>query len=224
VIVNNGFCQQSDVMKIAYVLYDEFTMLDIVGPFNVLDVLPQAETVWVGESIGLVSDHSRTSGLPVGVTFNDCLDPDVVIVPGGLGTSKHLDGPVVDWLRAVAPQASWITSVCTGSLLLGAAGLLDDLTATSHWAVVDRLSDYGATPSDDRVVLHDEVGVGTAAGVSAGIDMALTLAAKLVDEDSAKLAQLAIEYDPQPPFDAGSRAKAPSELVELLLGGMAPRV
>jgi len=211
-------------MKIAYVLYDEFTMLDIVGPFNVLDVVPGVENVWVGETLGLVSDHSRTSGLPVGVTFDDCLDPDVVIVPGGLGTSKHLDGPVVHWLRDVAPQATWVTSVCTGSLLLGAAGLLDGLTATSHWAVLDRLTQYGASASDQRVVLHDEVGIGTAAGVSSGIDMALTLAAKLVDEDAAKLAQLAIEYDPQPPFDAGARAKAPSELVELLLAVMAPRV
>ncbi len=211
-------------MKIAYVLYDEFTMLDIVGPFNVLDVLPGAENVWVGESLGLVSDHSRTSGLPVGVTFDDCLDPDVVIVPGGLGTSKHLDGPVVDWLRTVAPQATWVTSVCTGSLLLGAAGLLDGLTATSHWAVLDRLASYGATPSDDRVILHNEAGIGTAGGVSAGIDMALTLAAKLADENTAKLAQLAIQYDPQPPFDSGSPASAPTELVDLLLAGMAPRV
>lgn len=211
-------------MKIAYVLYDEFTMLDIVGPFNVLDVVPGAENVWVGESLGLVSDHSRTSGLPVGVTFDDCLDPDVVIVPGGLGTSKHLDGPVVDWLRTVAPQATWMTSVCTGSLLLGAAGLLEGLTATSHWAVLDRLPSYGATPSSDRVVLHDEAGVGTAAGVSSGIDMALTLAAKLVDENAAMLAQLAIEYDPQPPFNAGSPATAPKELVDLLLAVMAPNV
>lgn len=216
-------------MKVAYVLYDEFTLLDIVGPFNVLDVVPGTENVWVGETLGLVSDHSRTSGLPVGVTFDDCLDPDVVIVPGGLGTSKHLDGPVVEWLRAVAPQASWVTSVCTGSLLLGAAGLLERLTATSHWAVLDRLPDYGATPSDERVVLHEAnlaqgTSIGTAAGVSSGIDMALTLAAKLVDEDSAKLAQLAIEYDPQPPFDAGSPSTAPRELRDLLLAVMAPRV
>lgn len=211
-------------MKIAYVLYDEFTMLDIVGPFNVLDVVPGAENVWVGESVGLVSDHSRTSGLPVSVTFDDCLDPDVVIVPGGLGTSKHLDGPVVDWLRRVAPQATWMTSVCTGSLLLGAAGLLDGLLATSHWAVLDRLAGYGATPSEERVILHDDAGVGTAAGVSSGIDMALTLAAKLVDENAAMLAQLAIEYDPQPPFTAGSPNTAPKELVELLLAVMAPNV
>lgn len=211
-------------MKIAYVLYDEFTMLDIVGPFNVMDVVPGVENVWVGETLGLVSDHSRTSGLPVSVTFENCLDPDVVIVPGGLGTSKHLDGPVVEWLKTVAPQATWVTSVCTGSLLLGAAGLLDGLTATSHWAVVDRLTSYGATASDKRVVLHDEVGIGTAAGVSSGIDMALTLAAKLTDESTAQLAQLAIEYDPQPPFNAGSPATAPAELTELLLAVMAPRV
>lgn len=211
-------------MKIAFVLYDEFTMLDIVGPFNVLDAVPGVENVWVGESLGLVSDHSRSSGLPANVTFADCPDPDVVIVPGGLGTSNHLDGPVVDWLKAVAPTATWVTSVCTGSLLLGAAGLLDGLTATSHWAVRDRLSLYGATPSSERVVLHEDAGVGTAAGVSAGIDMALTLAATLVDENSAKLAQLAIEYDPQPPFDAGSPETAPSELTELLRTVMAPRV
>lgn len=216
--------QHSDSMKIAYVLYDEFTMLDIVGPFNVLDVIPGVENVWVGSELGLVSDHSRTSGLPVGVTFDDCLDPDVVIVPGGLGTSKHLDGPVVDWLRTVAPQTQWTTSVCTGSLLLGAAGLLDGLTATSHWAVLDRLPQYGATPSDDRVILHDDVGIGTAGGVSSGIDMALTLAAKLTDENTAKLAQLAIQYDPQPPFNAGSPATAPAELTELLLAVMAPSV
>lgn len=211
-------------MKIAHVLYDEFTMLDIVGPFNVFDVLPQATNVWVGETLGLVHDHSRTSGLPVGLTFDDCLDPDVVVVPGGLGTSKHLDGPVVEWLRTVAPTTTWTTSVCTGSLLLGAAGLLDGLTATSHWAVVDRLSSYGAIPSSERVILHSDAGIGTAAGVSAGIDMALTLAAELADPSTAKLAQLAIEYDPQPPFDAGSPATAPNELVELLKTVMAPRV
>lgn len=211
-------------MKIAHVLYDEFTMLDIVGPFNVFDVVPGAENVWVGAELGLVSDHSRSSGLPVGVTFDDCLDPDVIVVPGGLGTTKHLDGPVVEWLRTVAPQAQWTTSVCTGSLLLGAAGLLEGLTATSHWAVVDRLADFGATPSHDRVVLHDDVGIGTAGGVSSGIDMALTLAAKISDENGAKLAQLAIQYDPEPPFDAGTPATAPSELTDLLLAVMAPRV
>jgi len=211
-------------MKIAYVLYDEFTLLDIVGPFNVFDVLPDAVNTWVAEAPGLVQDHSRTSGLPAAVGFDDCLDPDVVIVPGGLGTSKHLDGPVVEWLQAVAGNATWTTSVCTGSLLLGAAGLLDGLTATSHWAVVDRLADYGATPSNERVVLHPEAGIATAAGVSSGIDMALHLSAALVDPTSAQLAQLAIEYDPQPPFDAGSPSSAPAELVDLLRTVMAPRV
>ncbi|MDX2382347.1 MAG: DJ-1/PfpI family protein [Acidimicrobiia bacterium] len=203
-------------MQVACALYDEFTMLDIVGPFQVLSSVADMEIVWVAEQAGPVSDHTRTGSLGAAASFEEVLRPDIVVIPGGLGTTKHLDGPVVEWVRAVHPTTTWTTSVCTGSLLLAAAGLLDGLAATSHWAALDTLGEMGAVPTLQRVVIDHQAHIATAAGVSAGIDMALELVIELQGRPAAEAAQLAIEYDPQPVIDAGSPLKAPPETVELL--------
>ena len=147
---------------------------------------------------------------------DDIQRPDIVVVPGGLGTTKHVDGPVVEWVKAVHPTTTWTTSVCTGSLLLAAAGLLDGRAATCHWAALDMLGEMGAEPTLQRVVIDRDARIATAAGVSSGIDMALELVIELQGRPAAEAAQLAIEYDPQPVIDAGSPLKAPPETVELL--------
>jgi transcriptional regulator GlxA family with amidase domain len=197
-------------------LYDEFTMLDIVGPFQVLSSVQDMEIVWVADQPGPVSDHTRTGSLTASASFDEIQQPDIVVVPGGLGTTKHLDGPVVHWVRGVHPTTTWTTSVCTGSLLLAAAGLLEGRPATCHWAALDTLGEMGAEPTPQRVVIEREARIATAAGVSSGIDMALELVIELQGRPAAEAAQLAIEYDPQPPIDAGSPLKAPPETVELL--------
>lgn len=204
------------VMQVACALYDEYTMLDIVGPFQVLSSAPGMEMVWVAEEVGPVSDHTRTGSLTASATFAEITKPDIVLVPGGLGTTKHLDGPVVEWIKAVHPTTTWTTSICTGALLMASAGLLDGLTATTHWASMDTLAGLGAEPTGQRVVMHPDQRIATAAGVSSGIDMALELLIALQGEDSARAVQLALEYDPQPPTDAGSPEKAGPELVEML--------
>ena len=145
---------------------------------------------------------------------------DVLVVPGGMdGTfAAAADEEILSWIRAVTADATWITSVCTGALILGAAGLLEGKKATTHWAAIDLLETYGAEPTRERVVFDGNVVTG--AGVSAGIDFALTLAAKIAGDDMAKTLQLGIEYDPDPPFDCGSPAKAPAELIELAGGAL----
>lgn len=208
--------RDTDGMQIACVLYDEFTMLDIVGPFQVFSSAPGMEIVWVAEAPGPVSDHTRTGALTASASFDDVASPDIVIVPGGLGTTKHLDGPMVEWIRAVHPGTTWTTSVCTGSLVLAAAGLLDGRAATCHWAALELLGEMGAEPTPRRVVIQPTDRIATAAGVSAGIDMALELLVELRGRGVAEAAQLAIEYDPQPTLDAGSPQKAPPETVEML--------
>ena len=192
-------------------------MLDIVGPYNVLTLLHQHEHVWVGETAGPVADHTRCGGLTADVTFDGLQKPDVVIVPGGFQTEKHLAGPVVDWLRNVHSTTLWTTSVCTGSLLLGAAGILQGLEAASHWAALESLKEFGAIPTTKRVIEHPEQRVVTAAGVSSGIDMALALVATLESELYAQAVQLAIEYDPAPPTDTGSPGKATPEIIQKAL-------
>jgi transcriptional regulator GlxA family with amidase domain len=137
------------------------------------------------------------------------------MVPGGFGTRALMTpNPLLDWIRAAHQTSQWTTSVCTGSLLLGAAGLLRGLEATTHWTVLDQLAALGARPTSRRVVEQGKIV--TAAGVSAGIDMALTLAARIAGDEVAQAIQLGIEYDPQPPFDAGSPDKAPRAIVESL--------
>lgn len=205
-------------MQIAFALYDEFTALDIIGPFQMLSAVGGVECLWVAEEPGAVSEHTRTTTLTAGHAFADVTEPDIVVVPGGVHTTAHYDGPVVEWLQAVHPSTTWTTSVCTGSLLLANAGLLNGLDATGHWAAMDELESLGARPSEQRVIMHHDERIITAAGVSSGIDMGLTLLAELQGEATAQAAQLALEYDPQPPFDAGSPRKAPQEIVDLVRG------
>ena len=200
-------------MQIALLLYDGFTALDIVGPYDVLARLPGAEPVFVAEAAGPVRNESGTLALVADRTLEEVPTPDVLVVPGGFGSRRLLDHePLLSWIRSAHRTSSWTTSVCTGSLLLAAAGLLDGAPATTHWLARDTLASLGARPVADRVVRHGRIV--TAAGVSSGIDMALTLAALLQGDAAAQAIQLGIEYDPEPPFHAGSPERAPAAVVE----------
>lgn len=202
-------------MDVAIALYPRFTALDAIGPYEVLRNLPGTTVTFVAESPGEIRNDSGSLGLIADASLEDLDAPDVVVVPGGPGQSDQMQpGPLHDWLRSVHETSRFTTSVCTGSLILAAAGLLDGLTATSHWVYLDQLAAYGATPSIERVV--EQGRIVTAAGVSSGIDMALRLAAHLAGDEIAQAIQLGIEYDPQPPFDSGSPAKAPAEIVAFL--------
>jgi len=163
---------------------------------------------------GPVTDHSGRLALVATETFADVTTPDVIVVPGGFAEPAGVDDPVVRWIRAVHPTTTWTTSVCTGSLFLAAAGVLEGVDATGHWAAMDRLAALGACPTGSRVVERGKVM--TAAGVSAGIDMGLTLLGRMFGDDMARAIQLAIEYDPQPPFDAGAPDKVEAELRDLV--------
>jgi transcriptional regulator GlxA family with amidase domain len=200
-------------MEIAIPLYDRFTALDAVGPYEVLWRLPGARVRWVGaEARPYATD--RGLQLIAEATLDDVPAPDILVVPGGTGTRDALgDERLVEWIRAADATSTWTTSVCTGALLLGAAGILDGLRATTHWAYTEHLADYGAEATSERVVRQGKVI--TSAGVSSGIDMALTLAAEIAGPDVAQAIQLRIEYDPMPPFDTGSIAKAPAHVREL---------
>jgi putative intracellular protease/amidase len=203
-------------MQIAIFLYDKFTGLDAVGPYEVLSRLPGASTVFVGEQLGPVRSDLGALAVHVDASLAEVPAPDIVLVPGGIGQQQLMDdGPVHEWLRAADATSTWTTAVCTGSLVLAAAGLLKDRRATCHWVRVSDLEEHGAVPSDQRVVFDGKYVTG--AGVSAGIDMALTLAAAIAGEDTARAIQCGIEYDPQPPFDAGSPTKVEPQLVERLL-------
>ncbi|WP_406504585.1 DJ-1/PfpI family protein [Streptomyces sp. NBC_00212] len=201
-------------MQIAILLYDRFTALDAVGPYEILGRTPGAETVFVAERAGLVRNDNRGSlGLAADRTLGEVLRPDVVVVPGGPGQTRQMDNAaVLDWLRGVDATSTWTTSVCTGSLLLAAAGLLNGRRATSHWLALDHLATFGARPTGERVVFDGKYV--TAAGVSSGIDMGLALLGRIAGDERAQAVQLLTEYDPQPPYDAGSPDKAPAHLVE----------
>ncbi len=203
-------------MQIAIPVYPGFTALDAVGPYEVLVRLLGSDLVFCGAETGPVRTDTGRLGLTADASFEEVTAPDVIVVPGGPGSRAEAAerGEVVAWIAAVEAGTTWTTSVCTGSLLLAAAGLLDGVEATTHWAAADDLRDLGATYVPERVVERGKVI--TAAGVSAGIDMALTLVARLEGDDYARAIQLGIEYDPQPPFDAGSPDKAGPELVALL--------
>ena len=201
-------------MDIAILLYDRMTALDAIGPYEVLGRLPGASLAYVSPDPGTKRTDQQL-GLVADTSLDDAAHPDIVVIPGGPGeTAITQDERVLDWLQTVHETTTWTTSVCTGSLILGAAGLLEGKRATSHWLALDQLRKYGAEPTLDRVVVEGKVM--TAAGVSAGIDMALTLAARLAGDEVAQTIQLGIEYDPQPPFDAGSPAKAPALSVDFL--------
>jgi len=204
-------------MDIAIPLFDRFTALDCVGPYEVLSRLPDARVIFVAARPGPIQADTRMLTLIAEQSFADVAEPDIVCVPGGHGTRALLrDGEILDWLRGAHETSAWTTSVCTGSLLLAAAGILDGLEATTHWAATELLAELGALPVQRRVV--EQGRIMTAAGVSAGIDMALTLAARIAGDAYAQGIQLAIEYDPEPPFDTGSPAKAGPELTAKVRG------
>ena len=202
-------------MRIAIPLYDRFTALDAVGPYEVLSRLPGASVTWLAHEPGVVRNDQRMIGIEAQAAFEDLPDPEIVVVPGGTGTNDVLDDErLIGWIRRAHETSEWTTSVCTGSLLLGAAGVLEGLEATSHWLDIQDLERYGARPTARRVVEQGKVI--TAAGVSSGIDMGLVLAAKIAGPEVAQAIQLGIEYDPEPPFDSGSVDKASPETVELI--------
>jgi transcriptional regulator GlxA family with amidase domain len=202
-------------MQVAYLLYDRFTALDIIGPHEVFNSVPGNESIFVAEQAGPVRNESDTLSLVADATLADVPSPDIVVVPGGFGNRILLEHePLHEWIRGVHETSTWTTSVCTGSLLLAAAGLLDGAPATTHWLARDVLAELGAKPVPDRVVEHGKIV--TAAGVSSGIDMALHLVKKINGDEVAQAVQLGIEYDPEPPLDAGSPEKAPPEIVELV--------
>lgn len=195
-------------------IFPEFTALDAIGPYEVLRMLPDAHVTFAAAAPGLVRTDSTFVGMQADRALAEIDAADVLVVPGGWGSRAAMkDEALLDWVRRIHATTRYTTSVCTGSLVLGAAGLLEGLRATTHWAQRDLLERTGAKYTVQRVV--QEGRIVTAAGVSAGIDMGLTLAAQIAGEDIAKSIQLAIEYDPQPPFDAGSPEKAGPEIVAL---------
>jgi putative intracellular protease/amidase len=203
-------------MQIAIPLYDRFTALDAIGPYEVLSRLPGARVDFVAGEPGIVRADTGMLAVSVERSLADVPDPDVILVPGGIGsrTAMH-DEALLDWVRAAHEGSRYTTSVCTGALVLSAAGILDGLEATTHWACLDQLD----RPVTERVVEQGKVI--TAAGVSAGIDMALTLASRIAGDVVAQAIQLGIEYDPQPPFDSGSPDKAPEAVLELVKAAQA---
>ena len=193
-------------MQIAVALFNGVTALDAVGPYEVLQRLPGAEVAFVGHRIGEVRTDNGFLGVSIDRTFDDVPTPEILLVPGGIGTRALVNDPVIiDWIRTAHGTSRYTTSVCTGSLLLAAAGLLKGLRATTHFSVRHLLAKYEAVPSDERVIVEGKII--TAAGVSSGIDMALHLAERITDATTAKALQLMIEYDPQPPHDAGALHK-----------------
>jgi transcriptional regulator GlxA family with amidase domain len=203
-------------VKIAILVFDRLTALDAIGPYEVLSRFPGAQLTFVAKEPGPKRTDTGALAIHADASLDELTDPDLLLIGGGEGNRPLLtDDEVLDWVRTAHEGTTWTTSVCTGALVLGAAGILDGLEATTHWAFLDRLRDYGATPVKRRVVEQGKVW--TAAGVSAGLDMALALAARDVGEEFAQAIQLGIEYDPAPPFDAGSPDKAPPEIVEAVL-------
>lgn len=202
-------------MDVAIPIFDKITALDAVGPYEVLSRLPDAHVRFIAAEPGPKRTENRMLALQADTALSELAEPDVIVVPGGYGTRPLTrDETMLGWLRHAHEHSRWTTSVCTGSLLLGAAGILEGLEATSHWLSLEDLAAYGAIPVSRRVVRQGKVI--TAAGVSSGIDMALTLAAEIAGEEIAQAIQLGIEYDPEPPFDSGSVAKAAPEIVQIV--------
>jgi len=205
-------------LSTAIPLFPQFTALDGIGPYEVLQRIPDIDVTFVGHERGVVRSDNGMLGIEVDATFEELPNPDIIVFPGGHGTRPLVsDDRVLDWVRTAHSGSRFTTSVCTGSLVLAAAGLLDGLTATTHWGALDKLAELGAVPTGERVVEHLDQRIITAAGVSSGIDMALRLVQILVDQTAAEASQLMIEYDPQPPFDAGSTSKAGAEVVERVI-------
>ncbi len=204
-------------MDIAIPLFDRMTALDAIGPYEVLSRVPGARVRFLATQPGPIATETRMLRLMADDSLDDVPAPDIIVVPGGIGTRALVaDDHLISWVQRAHETSTWTTSVCTGSLVLAAAGILDGLEATTHWTARDALGDLGATPVTRRVVRQGKII--TAAGVSAGIDMALTLAAEIAGPKIAQAIQLGIEYDPQPPFDCGSVDKAPAEIVAIVRG------
>ena len=206
-------------MKIAILLYEEMTALDAVGPYEVLSRLPGARVQFTAERAGPVMTDTGFLRLQADYAISDVTEAEILLIPGGPGDETvRKSEKTLAWVRAIHEGTTYTTSVCSGSLILGAAGLLKGLRATTHWARLDALPGFGAEPTGERVVEQGKII--TAAGVSSGIDMALRLAQKIAGDDFAQGIQLGIEYDPQPPFDAGSPEKAPKHIVDLVRAAM----
>lgn len=202
-------------MEIAILLYDRFTALDAIGPYEVLSRLPGVSLTFLAAESGPVTADTRMLTLLAQRSLAEVRGADVILVPGGPGEVAVRAGEgMLEWLRRADEASTWTTSVCTGSLVLAAAGLLAGRRATTHWLAFEELAALGAEPVHERVVFDGKLV--TSAGVSAGIDMALSLAARVAGDEVAQAIQLSIEYDPQPPFDAGSPAKAPAAIVAAL--------
>jgi putative intracellular protease/amidase len=200
-------------MDIAILIYERFTALDAVGPYEVLSRLPDAKVTFVAEHATPKRTDTGQLALLADATLEQLAHPEIVLVPGGPGqTALMEDGPVHAWLRAADATSTWTASVCTGSLILAAAGLLAGKRATSNWQALEELRALGAEVVPERVVFDGKHA--TSAGVTAGLDMALSLAARIAGERVAQAIQLGLEYDPEPPFDAGSPEKAPAEVLE----------
>lgn len=205
-------------MDTAILLYDKFTTLDAIGPYEVLSRLRGSTVTFVAEQRGPVTADTGMLSLIAEASISELPHPDLVLVPGGPGQSGQMDdGPVHEWLRAADATSTWTASVCTGSLILAAAGLLAGRRATSHWLALEPLAGYGVQAVSERVVIDGKYI--TAAGVSAGIDMALELAGRIAGRGAAEAIQLMLEYAPQPPYDAGTPQTAPPDLVARLRRG-----
>lgn len=202
-------------MQIAILIFEKLTALDAIGPYEVLRSVPGWEVKFVGPAKGPLRTDSGALGLEADYSLEEVGAADIVLVPGGEGNRPLLnDERVLSWLRQIDAGSKWTTSVCTGSLVLGAAGLLEGKRATCNWLFLDQLAGFGATPVEGRYV--EDGKLLTAAGVTAGIDMALHLVSREAGPEVAQAIQLGLEYDPQPPFDSGSPGKAPRPIVELV--------
>ena len=209
-------------MELAILLFNRVTALDAVGPYEVLQRIPGMKVRFVSPNPGVVSTEDGSLAMVADTLLEDVPAPDILLVPGGVGeVAIREDERVLRWLRAAHETSTYTASVCTGALLLAAAGILDGVPATTHWLGMGELATLGAVPVDERVVESGKTF--TAAGVSSGIDMALLLAARIAGDDVARGIQLSIEYDPQPPFDSGSVAKAPKAVFDLVSAVLAKR-
>jgi putative intracellular protease/amidase len=196
-------------VQIAIMLYPGFTALDFIGPYESLRYLPGAEVRFVWREVGPITADSRVLLVGATHTFDETPSPDVIVVPGGFSTMEHArDDKVLDWVRRAHDTSTWTTSVCSGSVILAAAGLLEGKRATSHWAALTVLRTFGVQAVGDERIVDAGDKIVTAAGVSAGIDLGLWLAGRIGGEAKAKAIQLSMEYDPQPPFDSGHMSKA----------------
>jgi transcriptional regulator GlxA family with amidase domain len=201
-------------MRIAFLIFDNLTTLDAIGPFEVLCRIPGAEVSFVAETAGIKRTDPKSLGLVADYSIADVTSADILVVPGGMGEQQVREKPhMLEWVRQIDATTQWTTSVCTGALVLGAAGLLKGRPATTHWAWLEKLREFGAEPQSKRIV--EDGKIITAAGVSSGIDMALHLARRVAGDTVAHAIQVGIEYDPQPPFD-GNAGRAPSHVMEIL--------